>query len=179
MVEVTVARLGIDSATNSYVVILRERGGRRVLPIWIGKPEAESIVMEMNQVTRERPLTHDLCKSLVVALGGTLQRVSITRVHQNTYFAELQLTGSKGVLQMDARPSDGIALALRLHAPIFAQSSLLTVIVAEDDADEAEEGDDGSGDLPLGDPPGEELSPEELKAYLETLRPEDFGKFSP
>lgn len=170
MVEVTVARLGLDSATNSYVVILRERGGKRVLPIWIGQPEAESIVMQMNQVKRERPITHDLCKSLIIGLGGTLRRVSITRVQKSTYYAEMQIDGPKGVVEVDARPSDSIAIALRLDAPIYAPSTLLTTL----DADQDDDGDDFSVETS-----DSELTADQLKAYLENLRPEDFGKFSP
>ena len=169
MVEVTVARLGLDSATNSYVVMLRERGGRRVLPIWIGQPEAESIVMQMNQVKRERPITHDLCKSIIVGLGGTLRRVSITRVQKNTYYAEMQFEGPSGLVEVDARPSDSIAIALRLDAPIFVPPTLLTVL--DDEPDEEEDDSVDASDS--------ELTAEQLKAYLENLRPEDFGKFSP
>jgi bifunctional DNase/RNase len=171
MVEVTVARLGLDSSTNSYVLILQERGGARLLPIWIGQPEAESIVMQMHGIKRERPLTHDLCKSLIVGLGGTLRRVQITRVQKNTYFAELHIHRADGVVQIDARPSDSIAIALRLSAPIFAPEALLTM-VSEDD----EEGDE-SETAPAA-PSAEELSAEQLKEYLENLRPEDFGKFN-
>lgn len=170
MVEVTVARLGLDSTTNSYVVILRERDGQRMLPIWIGQPEAESIVMQMNQVKRERPLTHDLCKALITGLGGTLKRVTITRVQKSTYYAELQIDGPAGIVEVDARPSDSIAIALRLDAPIFAQETLLTAI-------ESDESDDHAS--PVAGEGGQELSPEQLKAYLERLRPEDFGKFTP
>ncbi len=180
MVEVVVARLGLDSTTNTYVVILQEKGGARLLPIWIGQPEAESIVMQMNSVKRERPLTHDLCKSLIVGLGGTLRRVQITKVQQRTYFAELHLSGPGGVVQVDARPSDSIAIALRLQAPIFAQESLLTVMETEDDEETT-----GSYASPPAVPPApaaapdrDELSAEQLKAYLENLRPEDFGKFN-
>lgn len=174
MVEVTVSRLAIDSATNSYVVILREKGGRRLLPIWIGKPEAESIVMQMNEVKPLRPQAHDLCKALITALGGALRRVTITRVLKNTYFAELQIEHAGGMVHIDARPSDSIAIALRLSTPIFAEESLLTALDA-DDEDDALVGTD-----PLFDaPPREEMSAEQLKAYLETLRPEDFGKFNP
>lgn len=171
MVEVTVARLGLDSATNSYVVILREKAGSRLLPIWIGKPEAESILIQMNQLKRERPLTHDLCKSLITGLGGTLRRVNITRVEKNTYFAEMQLDGANGLVSLDARPSDSIAIALRLAAPIFAPDTLLTAIELDEDEETAV-----STESPAGE---SELSPEELQAYLENLRPEDFGKFNP
>jgi bifunctional DNase/RNase len=172
MVEVTVARLGLDSATNSYVVILREKTGKRLLPIWIGQPEAESIVMEMNKMKRERPLTHDLCKSLIIGLGATLRRVSITRVQKSTYYAELQIEGPNGLVELDARPSDSIAIALRLGAPIFAPLALLSVVDTDDD--DIEEND---VDLTPGD--SAELNAEQLKAYLENLRPEDFGKFNP
>ena len=128
MVEVTVARLGLDSTTNAYVVILQEKGGKRLLPIWIGQPEAESIVMQMNNVRRERPLTHDLCKSLIVGLGGTLRRVQITKVQKSTYYAELHIMSGDNLVQVDARPSDSIAIALRLQAPIFVQEFLLATI---------------------------------------------------
>ena len=133
MVEVFVARLGLDSATSSYVVILQEKGGQRLLPIWIGQPEAESIVTQMNNIKRERPMTHDLCKSLILGLGGALKRVQITRVQKNTYFAELHIHRGETVIHVDARPSDSIAIALRLSAPIYAPESLLTAVAAEDE----------------------------------------------
>jgi bifunctional DNase/RNase len=179
MVEVTVEKLGLDSTTNSYVVILREKGANRLLPIWIGQPEAESIAMEINGVKPPRPLTHDLCARLVTGLGGTLRRVQITRVKENTYFAELHIQRGEETVQIDARPSDSIAVALRLHAPIFAQESLLTAIAV----DESE--DDSSSTIELGpatESGGAEeprMSGEELKEHLEKLRPEDFGKFNP
>ena len=178
MVEVFVARLGLDSSTNSYVVILQEKGGNRLLPIWIGQPEAESIVMQMKHMKRERPLTHDLCKRLIVGLGGELRRVQITRVQKNTYFAELHLVRGEELVQVDARPSDSIAIALRLAAPIFAPESLLTAVAAEDV--ESEEGEEVES-LPDADDLEEEqrrMSAQDLKEHLENLRPEDFGKFN-
>jgi bifunctional DNase/RNase len=178
MVEVVVSRLGLDSSTNTYVVILQEKDGTRLLPIWIGQPEAEAIVMQMNNVKRERPLTHDLCKSLIIGLGGTLRRVQITKVQQRTYFAELHLTARGGEVQIDARPSDSIAVALRLQAPIFVQESLLTSPGedVEDTGDEA--GYKSPPAAPSAEPSSDALSADQLKAYLEALRPEDFGKFN-
>jgi uncharacterized protein len=177
MIEVTVARLGLDSATNSYVLILQEKNGRRLLPIWIGQPEAESIVMQMHNIKRERPLTHDLCRSLIVGLGGALRRVQITRVQKNTYYAELHIHRGDTVVHVDARPSDSIAIALRLDAPIFATEALLTAVAAEDD--EVEMDDENATDVEIQQQrSAEELSAEQLKAYLENLRPEDFGKFN-
>lgn len=181
MVEVVVARLGLDSSTNSYVLILQEKGGERLLPIWIGQPEAESIVMQMHNIKRVRPLTHDLCKSLITGLGGALRRVQITRVEKNTYYAELHIQRDGSVVQIDARPSDSIAIALRLAAPIFAADGLLTQMETETEAEgesfELEEGEPVESEPQPGSEPG--LSAEQLKQYLENLRPEDFGKFNP
>lgn len=181
MIEVTVSRLGLDSSTNSYVVVLQERDGTRLLPIWIGQPEAESIVMHMHNVKRSRPLTHDLVRSLIVGMGAQLRRVQITRVEKSTYYAELHVQRGTELVQIDARPSDSIAVALRLSAPIYAAESLLV-----EPGDDTEESDEDSvseePDLGLSDSESldeAELSAEQLKAYLENLRPEDFGKFNP
>lgn len=174
LVEVAVARLGLDGSSNTYVVILREKDGDRILPIWIGQPEAESILLEINSVRKERPLTHDLCKSLIVGLGATLQRVNITRVEHRTYYAELHLARDGELYQVDARPSDSIAIALRTVSPIYASESLLL-----DPPDEADDDDDTvvpPTELPQST---EEMSAEQLKQYLAGLRPEDFGKFNP
>ena len=171
MIEVTVSRLGLDSSTQSYVVILQEKDGQRLLPIWIGQPEAESIAMQMHNVKRPRPLTHDLCKSLIVGLGGALTKVHISRVEKNTYYAELHISkdGNGDVVQVDARPSDSIAIALRLSAPIFAAESLLSDVQIEETT---ETFDVGAAQAEA------ELNAEQLKEYLERLRPEDFGKFN-
>src|SRR5258705_8490177 len=119
MIEVAVFRLGMDPATQSYVVVLQEKGGERLLPIWIGQVEAESIVRHMHNVKRERPITHDLCKSIIIASGATLQRVEITHVENNTYIAELHLERNGQIVRIDSRPSDEMAIAIRLNAPIF------------------------------------------------------------
>jgi bifunctional DNase/RNase len=183
MIEVLVSRLGLDSATNSYVVVLQERGGTRLLPIWIGQPEAESIVRHMHNVKGVRPLTHDLVRNLILGMGAQLRRVQITRVEKSTYYAELQLQAGESLVHIDARPSDSIAIALRLAAPIYAADELL---VEPADSDEDEESED-DGEVPgvgglepeLSSTDSSELSADQLKAYLENLRPEDFGKFNP
>ena len=91
MVEVIVSKLGHDGQQKTFVVILQERDGTRVLPIWIGRPEAESIAAHLHDVPRERPMTHDLAKALLAALDGTLTMIVVTRVEDHTYFAELRL----------------------------------------------------------------------------------------
>jgi bifunctional DNase/RNase len=168
MVEVVVSRMGLDSTTQSHVVILQEKEGPRVLPIWIGQPEFESIVVQMHNIKRPRPLTHDLCKSLIVSLGGEVRRIQITRVENNTYFAELHVARGKEMVQIDARPSDSIAIALRVAAPMFAADDLLSDVQVEESAE------------PLGNElkNASELTADQLKEYLERLRPEDFGKFN-
>ena len=163
MREVFVSRLGLDSSTNSYVVVLQEKEGARLLPIWIGQPEAESIVLHMHNVKRARPLTHDLVRSLIVGLHAQLRRVNITRVEDRTYFAELQLVHEGKVVHIDARPSDSIAIALRLDAPIFAAEELLVDPGADDEADEEESTPDFSASAGSGDVPSEDLSDAELQ----------------
>lgn len=190
MVEVQVARLGIDSTTNSYVVVLRERGGPRLLPIWIGRAEAEAIAAHLNGAQPARPMTHDLLRLVLTGLGGVLRRVAITRVEDKTYYAELQLQQGDHLLQVDARPSDSIALAIRLGAAIVAEEALL--VHPEDAGDAASDDDEAAGDDEDGDeepeeagggfvPPAatEDRATQQLKDYLAGLRPEDFGKFRP
>jgi len=173
MIEVVVSRLGLDSSNQSYVLILQEKDGTRVLPIWIGQAEAHSIVVHMHAVKHERPFTHDLCKSLILQLGGAVRRVQVTRVENSTYYGELHIDRAGSIVHVDSRPSDAIAIAIRFEAPIFASESLL---VEQDD----DEDDTLSEEIQL---PGSavepsELSAEQLKEYLEQLRPEDFGKFN-
>ena len=171
MIEVVVSRLGVEPGSQSYVVVLQEKGGSRLLPIWIGQAEAESIVMHMHQMKRSRPLTHDLCKNVIKAMGVNLKRVQITHVKENTYFAELHLERGGTVVVVDARPSDSIAIGLRMEAPIFAADELLMTAEEEAEQSTTEPNLTASGDA--------ELTAEQLKEYLEQLRPEDFGKFIP
>lgn len=172
MVEVFISRIGYDASSETFVVFLKEKAGDRVLAIWIGRPEAEAIVMRIHNIKHPRPLTHDLCRNLLEGLGAKLERVTITHVANSTFFAELhvQLNGQMRVI--DARPSDSIAVALRMEAPIFASDELLSDPDAELEGGDSFEPDRKSGE-------GPRLTAEELKAYLEKLRPEDFGDFKP
>jgi bifunctional DNase/RNase len=129
-VEVEVAGVGVDAASGNPVVRLVEtaRGGdagARELPIWVGPFEAQAIVMEMRGMAPPRPLTHDLMKRLVERLGGKLTRVEVAELRDSTYIATVHLEGPGGKpVTVDARPSDAIALALRLHAPILVAEDL-------------------------------------------------------
>ena len=118
MIEVKVQSLGLDRTSNTPVVILQEVDGSRVLPIWIGPGEASAIAMELAGMKFSRPLTHDLFASVIMGMGGSLQRVMITKVVENTYFAELIIQRKDELISVDARPSDSIAIALRMSAAI-------------------------------------------------------------
>jgi len=163
MIEVVVQHLGLDPTSNSPVVVLREKDGQRFLPIWIGPAEANAIAMKLQDVQAPRPMTHDLLTRVVTGLGGTLRRVFINSVKENTYYAEMVIDRDDHVFQVDARPSDSIAIALRLEAPIFTEDRLLNHPVEGDDA--------------LQSDPA--LSAELLKQRLEKLDPQDFGRFNP
>ena len=164
LIEVRVAHLGLDRNTNSPVVILQEKDGERVLPIWIGPGEASAIAMELAGVKFARPLTHDLLKQVILGLGGELRRVLITSVKDNTYYAELHIHRDGDVVQVDARPSDSIAVALRLKSPIFTTRDLLET---------------PSGEIIEATPDAGGLDAQALQDYLQKLDPEDFGKFTP
>ena len=180
MREVTVSSLGLDKMSSTPVVILREKDGERLLPIWIGPGEASAIAMELAGVNFARPLTHDLFTAVVRGLGSSLVRVLITKVVENTYYASLVFRREGEFISIDSRPSDSIALALRAEAPIFADESLLEVSAL--DVEGAPLDVDAA-------PPGEEEAPvtggeaegieEPLREYLKKLDPEDFGRFEP
>ena len=174
LVEVKVQSLGLDRNTNTPVVILREQTGERVLPIWIGPGEASAIAMHLADWSFSRPLTHDLLVSLMGGLGGSLSRVIISRVVDNTYFAELEVRRDEEVISVDARPSDSIAIALRTGSSIFADESLLESVTVEVAEDESVSMDLDSGEVSYLEEKGEDL-----KEYLRKLNPEDFGRFTP
>lgn len=171
MIEVKVQSLGIDQATKSPVVILQEVNGNRMLPIWIGAGEASAIAMELTGMKFTRPLTHDLAASLVRKMGGKLVQVTITRVQDNTYFAEMRIEQGQQVVTVDARPSDSIAIALRLQARLFTTEDLLANTAIEFSAGAtAEEVPHAERSAATG---------EELQERLKKLNPEDLGRFNP
>lgn len=177
LVEVRVQSLALDRSSNTPVVILEELSGGRVLPIWIGPGEASAIAMQLAEMEFSRPLTHDLLCSVLKGLGGTLEKVIITRVEKSTYYAELIVRRGGEVFSLDARPSDSIAVALRVDARIFAQHDLLETASMELADEEA------VMDLPFDVPEKvvepESMGPDELKEHLRKLNPEDFGRFTP
>lgn len=183
MREVTVTSLSVDKTSSMPVVILREKDGERMLPIWIGPGEASAIATELAGVHFARPLTHDLFTAVVRGLGSALVRVLITRVVENTYYASLVFQHDGEFVSIDSRPSDSIALALRAEAPIFADESLLEVSALDVEEGPFESGTHeihGEG-APVSDPTFGDIEglDEPLRDYLKKLDPEDFGRFEP
>jgi bifunctional DNase/RNase len=169
MVEMRLAAVRVELPTNNPVVLLQEvEGARRTLPIFIGAPEATAIAFALQGVPTARPMTHDLLRDILAALGTTVERVVITELRMSddgrggTYFAELHLRQGQEAHTVSSRPSDAIALAARTGTPIYAEEDLIEeaglVLEAEED---------------------EETAPDELvsqfRQFIEGVRPEDFG----
>lgn len=177
MQEVAVASLGLDKSSSTPVVILKEKDGERLLPIWIGPGEASAIAMELAGIHFARPLTHDLFTAVVRGLGSSLVRVLITKVVDNTYYASLVFRRDGEFISIDSRPSDSIALALRAQAPIYAEESLLELSALEIE-DASFDDSEAAGVMESGEPESEEPQ-EPLREYLKRMNPEDFGRFTP
>lgn len=160
VVEVKINGLAVDANAKSHVVILKEKEGERVLPIWIGPAEAQAIARELAGQRFPRPLTHDLLATIVEGLKAKVTRVVIADLRDNTFFAQLVIDRDGEVVVVDARPSDSIAVALRTGADIFVNEKLLN------EPGEQEE-------------PTDEEKAQELRRFLENLDPEDFGKYNP
>jgi uncharacterized protein len=156
----------LEQPANSPVLLLREREGeRRVLPIYIGGPEAAAIAYALEGATPPRPLTHDLLCNVLQELGASLTRVLVTEFREHTYYAELHLDHGGNQLVISSRPSDAVAIAVRTGAPLFATETLLDA--AGQMVDETETVADG--------PEAPEEILEEFRAFIEDVKPEDFG----
>jgi bifunctional DNase/RNase len=158
VVEMKVWKLALDDRTDTPVVILQELSGSRILPIWIGRGEARAIAMELASQKFQRPLTHDLLKTVIEGLGAKIRKVCIEDLKNNTFYAKIFIEKDDEIVGIDARPSDSIALALRAKSPIFLAEELL-----REQPDTAEMSEDERA--------------EALRRYLDELNPEDFGKF--
>lgn len=180
IIEVAIASLGVDKTSSTPVVILKEKDGDRLLPIWIGPGEASAIAMELAGIQFSRPLTHDLFNAVVRGLGSSLERVLITKVVDNTYYASLVLQRNGELISVDSRPSDSIALALRAKAPIYADESLLELSSLEvEEAETFEDSEQLGPGAEASSAEEEEGDAEPLEEYLKRLNPEDFGRFEP
>jgi bifunctional DNase/RNase len=157
----------MDMSTHSPVVILAPKNDdNKVLPIWIGHSEAWAIAMQLSGVKAKRPLTYDLFRSVIETLGAEVDRIEVTELREQTFYAVVHLSVDGDDLEVDARPSDSIALALKTGAAIFINDDLLTVGQAEESTGAEHE------------PPPMPTDPETLRERLKRINPEDFGKYS-
>jgi hypothetical protein len=158
MIEMTIKGLMVDPITNMPIVILKDKQGDRVLPIWVGIFEANAIALQIENITTPRPMTHDLLKNVIKDLDGQVERVVVCDLKDNTFYAVIYLSVRGESVAIDARPSDAIALALRTRSPILVDESVIdnakTVDFAPDRADS-----------------------DRLQKWLESLDPEELGKY--
>ncbi len=152
MVEVVIDSIRVSLVSQQQVILLRERHANRYLPIWIGAFEANAIQLALHEVELARPLTHDLLRGVLEVLGARLERVEITELKENTFYANLVVTHQHQVHRIDARPSDGIALAVRTHSPIYVAREVMEEagIVPDEDLAEKEQKSAGSAPSPAG-----------------------------
>ncbi|MCP4664085.1 MAG: bifunctional nuclease family protein [bacterium] len=159
LVRMEVKGLMLDPASNVPIVILRNEDGSEFLPIWIGIFEANSIALKLEGVEPPRPMTHDLLAHLLTAVGAVVHRIVICDLEESTFHAQIQLTSADRELAVDARPSDAIALALRVGAPIYVNETVIHKAKAADMANRISD-------------------EEKLKKWLEDVDPDDLGKYT-
>ncbi|MFH1700848.1 MAG: bifunctional nuclease family protein [Candidatus Zixiibacteriota bacterium] len=164
MVEIQIDGLAMDLVSNSPVVVLASKELNKVLPIWIGHSEAWAIAMEISGMGSKRPMTHDLFKNAILAMDAKLDKVEITDLKDQTFYARLHIIIGGKHIDLDARPSDSIALALKTKCPIFINEDLLSIQPKTDEPPEKQ--------MPPSGPP------ESLADRLKRIDPEDFGKYS-
>ena len=158
-IEVRIRGLMMDPATNMPIVVLKDVASDTVMPIWVGIFEANAIAIEIEKVAAPRPMTHDLARNLIRHLNGSLERVVITELRDDTFFATLWLRQDNEQLAIDARPSDAIALALRADCPIYVSEQVMQ-----------------SAKLNTSGP-AEGPTAEQLRGWLEGLNDEDMGRY--
>jgi len=164
MIPVTVASLAMDATTKSPVVVLTPEENAKVLPIWIGHSEAWVIAMELSKLAPSRPMTHDLLKTMLDTFGGSITRVEITELRDQTFYAIITISQDGNFYQIDARPSDSIAMALKFKAQILVAEDLFNLSEGSH-RDQAER-------MNLTN------DPESLAERLKKINPEDFGRYS-
>ena len=158
LIEMTIKGLMVDPITNMPIIILRDKEGQRVLPIWVGVFEANAIALQIENIATPRPMTHDLLKNVISDMDGVVQKVVVCDLKENTFFALIYVTRADGTIAIDARPSDAIALALRVHAPIFVDDSVIEHAKTVDFT-------------------SEKADSERLQKWLESLDPDELGRY--
>jgi bifunctional DNase/RNase len=157
-IEMKIRGLMMDPVTNMPIVILKDTGGDSVLPIWVGIYEANAIALEIEKVTTPRPMTHDLIKNLLTGLDTQVHKVVVTELRDDTFFAVIWLERDGHIVSIDSRPSDALALALRVDCPIFVEDEVLK-------------------SSKLASQVSDRVSADELRKWLENLNDEDLGRY--
>ena len=157
-IEMKIRGLMMDPVTNMPIVILKDVNGNAILPIWVGIYEANAIALEIEKVTTPRPMTHDLIKRLLTGLGAKVKKVVVNELKEDTFYALIWLEKDGELICVDSRPSDALALALRLDCPIYVEDSVLKSSRAASSV-------------------SDKVSNEELRQWLENLSDEDLGRY--
>jgi bifunctional DNase/RNase len=157
-IEMTIKGLMVDPITNMPIIILRDKDGQRVLPIWVGVFEANAIALQMENVATPRPMTHDLLKNVISDLKADIQKIVVSDLRENTFYALIYLVVNGEPVAIDARPSDAIALALRAQAPIFVEDRVIDNAKTVDFVPDKE-------------------NSERLQKWLEDLDPDTMGRY--
>ena len=159
MIEMKVMGIALDTRTGSPIVVLHDKDNRRALPIWIGSAEASAIIRKIENLTVARPMTHDLIINVIEKTGYTIDKIEINDVEKETYYATIYLKNDKDeVIEIDSRPSDAIAIAIRVDAPIYVTPNVLSSgSVSTDSAKDEEEA-------------------QEFKEFIQSIKPSDFAK---
>jgi bifunctional DNase/RNase len=163
LIEMKVSGLTIDPITNTPIVILKNMQENKAIPIWIGLFEASAIATEMEKIAFSRPMTHDLFNECLKVLAVTVNKIVIADIRNNTFFANIYLSKEGQNFTIDARPSDAIALALRAHAPIFVDETVIEK--------------SRSVDFGIKISDLDKMKEDKIKEFLENLSAEDFGKY--
>ncbi len=181
MIEMTIDSIRVSLMNYQRVVILKEKTARRYLPIWIGPAEADAIAVKLQGVTVPRPLTHDLLSSVIDSLGASIDSIVVSDLKSDTFYARIKLNVDGEQIEVDSRPSDALALAVRTDAPIFAEEAVLDkagILLDEETGKPVlEEGEEGEGEAG-----GKKVSEEEMKRmsafyeFIKTLDLDDFDK---
>ena len=160
LVELNLVGVRLEVPSNVPVLMLKETEGKmRELPIFIGGPEASAIHYALEGIVPERPLTHDLLVTVVSEMGGTIEKIVLTDVVEHTYFAEIEIAVKGATSRVSSRPSDAVAIAVRVGAPIFAESALM---------------DSAATEPPVVQPDEEEGILDDFRQFIDSISPEDF-----
>ena len=163
--EMKVKQLALDPLSNMPMIVLRDEEEKRSLPIWVGLAEANAIALELEKIPTQRPMTHDLIKNILEAVDARVTKVVVTDLRENTFYAVIHLRLGNNELTVDSRPSDAIALALRVEAPIFVAEAVLDK--AESVEVKVSKDTEGGGKVD---------DSAQVKEWLESLKPGDFDK---